>query len=176
MTGHVVRDPHAEFERRATNEFTANSPATAVSIDTPVDQTGAEELPLVLDPSDPLGNARRFVADAFTRDDRRILHHHRDEFFAWAHSRYRRVDEADLRARLYGYLEGAQVKDRDGLRPFKPTTQRVSETLDALRAAPPRRAKSRRRVVGASLRLATDRDRSLLQRIASPSRDAATRP
>ena len=121
-------DRDGQFERRAVRDLMDNSLGQR-------DQPTAEALPLVLNPSDPLANARRFLADKFTRDDRVTLYHHRGEFFAWVRSHYRAVDEADLRARLYEYLESAQVKDGDTLRPFRPTTRRVAETLDALRAA-----------------------------------------
>ena len=140
MTGQVFRDRDAEFERRAAAAFTAEPPGeadkpAAEMKESPTAAGSTEELPLVLNPSDPLANARRFVADIFTRDDRATLVHHRGEFFTWIRSHYRRLDETDLRARLYEYLESAQVKDGDALRPFRPTTRRVAETLDALRAA-----------------------------------------
>ena len=93
------------------------------------------EIPRVLDRSDPLACARRFLTDEFTRDNRASLYHHHGEFFAWVRSHYRSVDETDLRARLYAYLETAKVKDGDTLRPFRPTTRRIAETLDTLRAA-----------------------------------------
>ena len=132
--------PDAEFERKATAAFMANpelmAPTTeTTTVNETADGNAAIELPRVLDPANPLANARRFVADIFTRDDRSTLYHHRGEFFAWVRSHYRGVDEADLRARLYTYLETAQIKDGDALRPFRPTTRRVAETLDALRAA-----------------------------------------
>ena len=127
-------DRDAGFNRRAEKHYMTADPPAKSGAD-PIEPNDAEELPLVLDSADPLANARRFVADAFTRDDRSTLYHHRGEFFAWVRSHYRRVAEADLRARLYEYLESAKVGDEKTLRPFKPTTRRVAETLDALRAA-----------------------------------------
>ncbi len=127
-------DREAAFERRTVQHFMTSDPP-AKSGAGPVEPKDAEEIPLVLDAADPLANARRFVANTFTRDDRSTLYHHRGEFFAWVRSHYRRVDEADLRARLYEYLESAKVGDEKTLRPFKPTTRRVAETLDALCAA-----------------------------------------
>ena len=133
-------DRDAALERRAVQHFMSDDPLAgqaepATDAERKAAPDSAEELPLVLNPSDPLANARRFVVDAFTRDDRATLYHHRGEFFASVRSHYRRVDEADLRALLYEYLEGAQIKDGDTLRPFRPTTRRIAETLDALRAA-----------------------------------------
>ena len=122
--------------RELAEAATGGSATAEVSLDTGVMVSAtAEVTPLVLDRADPLANARRFLADEFTTDNRQTLHHHRDEFYGWVRSHYPRIDEANLRARLYEYLEAAKISYRGELRPFKPTTRRVSETLDALRAA-----------------------------------------
>ncbi len=94
------------------------------------------QLPRILDPADPLANARRFMAERYTLSGAALLYHHRGEFHRWDGPAYRQITESQLRAQLYSLFEGSVVQKGPGAtRPFKPTARKVSETIDALRAA-----------------------------------------
>jgi putative DNA primase/helicase len=87
----------------------------------------------VLDPADPLATARRFVHELHSDAP---LHCHRGGFWQWTGTHYAERCDATMRTSLYGYLEAAQqVSDTKGAERFKPTARRVSDVLDALRAA-----------------------------------------
>ena len=90
---------------------------------------------LVLDPADPLPSARRFLADGFTRLERRTLHHHRGGFYAWDGTAYYELDEPTLRGRVWAFLEQAERETGGELQPFKPTVPKVANVFDALKAA-----------------------------------------
>ena len=130
----------SELERSAVSHYMQDPPPPTP--DAPLSGTADEatELPRVLDRSDPLACARRFLGDEFRRDEHQILYHHRDQFFTWIRSRWRVVGDAELRARLYGYLEASFVRAsvRNGkfenVR-FKPSSRRVADVLDALKSA-----------------------------------------
>lgn len=87
-------------------------------------------------PSDPLPNARRFIADRFAHPDHDRLVCHGGAFHAWHGSCWPEVEDAQLRAALYEYFEAATYIDGDGNeKPFRPNRQRVADVVDALRAA-----------------------------------------
>ena len=76
----------------------------------------------------------------FSRDDKQMLYHHRDQCFTWIRSHWRPVDGAELRAQLYEYLEASFVRASAGNGkfenvPFKPSSRRVADVLDALKSA-----------------------------------------
>ena len=136
MTGRIYTD--AEFESAATRHLMSD--AETLTPNEAADGKTTTELPRILDRGDPLACARRFLADEFNRDNHQILYHHRDQFFSWIRSRWRRVDDAELRARLYEYLEASFVRVSVGNgkfenAPFKPSTRRVADVLDALKSA-----------------------------------------
>jgi len=88
----------------------------------------------VFNPRDPLPIARAFVARRYQGDRGRTIHRHRAEFYAWTGTHYAEIAEAELRAGLYHFREGAKRVADDQLKPFQPTSARVSDVLDALRA------------------------------------------
>jgi putative DNA primase/helicase len=88
--------------------------------------------PLVIDPGAPLDIARLFLTRKHTVGQIRTLHHHRGAFYAWNGTSYPEAEEASLRAELYEFLDQCV---RGDARPFKPTMARVSQILDALKAA-----------------------------------------
>lgn len=91
---------------------------------------------LVLDPGDPLPSARMFLKRHYAAKGHRTLHHHNAEFFAWTGTHYPALDAAEIRARVYEFLDGAfRANDKGEPVPFKPTTAKVSNLLDALKAA-----------------------------------------
>jgi len=91
---------------------------------------------LVLNPKDPMPAARAFVDAHHHLDGRRVLHHHRGTWRAWDGACYPAIEEAEIRAELWGFLDGAQRRGK-GKRPvpYQPNRARVSDVLDALRAA-----------------------------------------
>ena len=136
-TGHPFRDLDAEFKKRAVAHF-MKEPESA-STNAADGNDAATELPRILDRADPLDSARRFLGDKFTRDGQQMLYLHRGRFFSWIRSHWRLVDDAELRARLYEYLESSFVRvsvGRDKFEnvAFKPSTRRIADILDALQS------------------------------------------
>jgi hypothetical protein len=89
---------------------------------------------LVFDPKDPLPIARAFVAIHYQHEDGRTLHHYRSAFYSWTGTYYTETTETALRARLYDLLGNAKRVADNQLKPFMPTSARVSDVLDALKA------------------------------------------
>jgi putative DNA primase/helicase len=120
-------------------EYRARTIATAVAGRTewygaePRPGTHAAE-PLLLSPRDPLPSARRFVERLYLHPLARTLHHYRGEFFEWDGIRYAAMPESHLRSQLYPFLEAARQASRNGPIPFQPTSAKVDNVLDALRA------------------------------------------
>ena len=137
MSNTPWRDKDAEFERK-TAAFMADpslAGETPTSTNSGAQPAATAELPRVLDRSDPLACAQRFLLDEFTPDNQAILYHHRGDFYRWGRSRWQHVEEGDLRAQLYQYLEVAKaIGKNNNLVPFKPTARRVSDIADALKA------------------------------------------
>jgi putative DNA primase/helicase len=91
--------------------------------------------PLILDPGDPIANARSFAATHYRHRGQTTLLHHADEWRAWTGSHYPMVDEPTIRARLWDFFERAYKPGPKGQPvPFKPTSARVTNAIDALRA------------------------------------------
>jgi putative DNA primase/helicase len=85
---------------------------------------------LVLYPENPRPSARAFVVDC-----EKVLRCHAGDIYEWQESHYRRLDDSDIRAALYTFLEGATYKNTRGVTvPFAPNTAKVNNTLDALKA------------------------------------------
>ena len=90
---------------------------------------------LTLDPSNPLPSARAFIDRNYTDGDHRTLVHHAGQFFGWSGAHYPVVEDAEIRAGLYAFLESAVRATEKKLVPFKPTTFKVNTVIDALKAA-----------------------------------------
>lgn len=103
------------------------------------DEPEGKKPPLVLDVKAPMEAARKFAATAYPAADGRdcTLVHHRGAFYAWDRSRYVEAEPAAIRSKVYGFLGGAYVRQRDGseLEPFQPNQNRVGHVIDALQAA-----------------------------------------
>lgn len=91
----------------------------------PGEVTEEREPALILDPRQPLLSARAFLVRRHTTADIRTLHHHRGEFFTWDGTAYRMVDDAEIRAELYEFLDFARLQ---------PNRAKVGDVLDALKA------------------------------------------
>lgn len=91
---------------------------------------------LLLDPKAPLASAREFLAQRYMRDGMRTLHRHNGGFHAWTGTHYPESDPEQLRAELYGFLDGAVQPATEGkVAPFNPNKSKVNDVLDALAAA-----------------------------------------
>jgi putative DNA primase/helicase len=96
--------------------------------------SGAEPL-VTLDPSDPMRCARAMVDGLYTIDGCRIIHRYRGEFWRWDRNHYRASDDEMIRSAIWGFLDHANRRDKDGKPvPFKPTRPVVSSVFDALSA------------------------------------------
>lgn len=84
----------------------------------------------------PTECAEAFVQHKYAQGNVRCLHVHRGDLFAWQESnRYQERNERTVRSELYGFLKTARVKNKEGLLvPFNPTTGKVNQIMDALRA------------------------------------------
>lgn len=90
---------------------------------------------LILDPDNPIGSAREFIARRYTQAEERILHHRSGDFYSWTGTHYRDIDERAVRSEAWTFLEGAKAINKDGeLVPFNPNRHRVTDALDALKA------------------------------------------
>jgi putative DNA primase/helicase len=88
-----------------------------------------------LDPKNPIASARRLVRARFVDgDDCRLLHHHRGSFWKLAGNYYAPAAIETVRASACQFLESAKQVTKKGSGPFKPTSGRVSNVLDALAA------------------------------------------
>jgi putative DNA primase/helicase len=91
--------------------------------------------PLVLDPRDPMPSARKLIARDYTRDGLPTLLHRADDFFSWTGTHYARTDSGSITAAVWRFLEEAKRRDKGETEvPFQPTTARVSDVCNALKA------------------------------------------
>lgn len=94
---------------------------------------------LLLNPYAPLETARIIVEKNHMMEKQRTIHHQQSIFSTWTGTHYRDFKNEEMRAKLYIFLEKAQVynakKDAvSSTKPFNPTSKHVNETLDAMRA------------------------------------------
>jgi putative DNA primase/helicase len=84
------------------------------------------ERTLILSPGSPCASAREFSErlDAPMR-------YWRGDFYGWCGTHYEAIENDEIRARLYRFLETAKLAD--GKR-FNPTSKKVSDVIDALKA------------------------------------------
>jgi len=118
--------------------------ATTTPTTTPA--TDCDDVPTespILDPRNPMPGSRSFVRDEYHDGEQQLLVHHHDEFRAWRDSHYAVVDDNAIRAKLWSYCERAKRRadQREGdqadevkLLPFQPTSAKVGNMLDALKA------------------------------------------
>lgn len=87
----------------------------------------------VLDRRTPLDSARLFIDEKFTdaEDSVRTLHRHKNTFYKWNGRCYPAIENEEIRAVLYDFLDGAKTEKGA---PFSPNTAKVNEVIDALKA------------------------------------------
>jgi putative DNA primase/helicase len=86
----------------------------------------------VLSHSTPYETAQIFRNKVYSRPKR--LNHYRGNFYQWAGGYYRKVENSEIRAQLYRFLNDAVVRDGGELRPFCPDDCAVNKVIDALKA------------------------------------------
>jgi putative DNA primase/helicase len=88
-----------------------------------------------LDPKNPIASARRLVRARFVDGHgTQLLHHHRGGFWQFAGNYYAPADNETVRTAAWQFLESAKQISKKGSGPFKPTSGRVSNVIDALAA------------------------------------------
>jgi len=93
------------------------------------------EPPRVVDPREPLTIAKLFAQDRHTQDGLRTLLHHQDSFMSWGGTHYADLPREQVRGQIYDFLEPMLIEGKKGeLQPFRPTTRKVNDVLDALRS------------------------------------------
>jgi putative DNA primase/helicase len=96
--------------------------------------------PWKIDPSAPLATARVFRGVEYEREGEPTLWHHRGGFFAWDGAAYPEVEDAEIRAQLYKFLDQCAVptkkkgSDEWENAPVRPNAALVNNVIDALRA------------------------------------------
>ena len=91
----------------------------------------ARSVPLKLDARDPQACARTFIQEHHIHCAQPTLHHHQGVWHAWSGTHYPPIDDPTVRADLWQFL-GLAVNDKG--EPFLPTTTKINNVLDALRA------------------------------------------
>jgi putative DNA primase/helicase len=85
---------------------------------------------LVLNPHAPLASARIFAE----RRGARLLRHHAGCFYEYQGAHYGELDEGDVEAMAYGFLEAAKREQKNLLLPFNPERADVEKLIHALRS------------------------------------------
>jgi putative DNA primase/helicase len=88
-----------------------------------------------LDPKDPMRSAQALVRACFVdAENRRLLHHHRGGFWLFQENHYVPADAGMVRTATWEFLEASRQISKKNSGPFKPTSSKVSNVLDALAA------------------------------------------
>lgn len=88
-----------------------------------------------LDPRDPMPSARVMVADRFTKDSLRTIHHYRGTFWRWDGACYRETDHDSIQAAIWDYLDAALRYGKEGEPlPFQPSRTTVDNVSSAVKA------------------------------------------
>ncbi|HWX33752.1 MAG TPA: phage/plasmid primase, P4 family [Steroidobacteraceae bacterium] len=84
----------------------------------------------------PFDSARLFRNLLYQCEGYPTLYHHRGGFYGWNGAAYPEIEELEIRARLYDFLDQSVELDKKGSpRRFKPNKSRVANILDGLLAA-----------------------------------------
>ena len=101
-----------------------------------LDKKHDADLAPLLDYSEPLRSAKELRAREFTAKGKPTLYWWQGNFYRWNCASYFQLSTDDMRARVYKFLDRAKVAtDKATTEPFKPTRMRVTDAIDALRAA-----------------------------------------
>lgn len=93
---------------------------------------------VILNPSDPYPGAREFERRCYRHGDFRTLHEQAGVFYAFDGSAYQETEASSIRSHVWNWANRAQMYTKKGdgteLVPFRPTTSKVNNLLDAIRA------------------------------------------
>jgi putative DNA primase/helicase len=96
----------------------------------------ATDGPPIISAVAPYDTARLFRTELFHAESRATLYHHRGVFYRWNGAAYPEIEDLDIRARLYAFLDRCvEIDDKRKPRPFKPNKTRVANIIDGLMAA-----------------------------------------
>jgi putative DNA primase/helicase len=84
---------------------------------------------VMLGAEDPLTTAREVIARNFTHCGQQGVRYWQGSFYRWTGAAWAEFPDADARAAVYAFI------DEHGFAQFRPTARRVSDVMDALRAA-----------------------------------------
>jgi len=90
---------------------------------------------VVLDASNPLDHARKFLQSNYITEGGYKLVHYASEFFGYRGTHYATIEEATIRSKLYHFLDRCQKQDRKGnLVPFSANPAAVNAAIDAVKS------------------------------------------
>lgn len=99
---------------------------------------GDDADPNIFDDDTAYPIAERFLGAEYTTDDISTLRKHKGQWLSWTGGCYANLEEDPLRGSVYRYLVGKQyIKSSvtgPALAPYKPSTSKVRDILDALNA------------------------------------------
>jgi P4 family phage/plasmid primase-like protien len=98
-------------------------------------QTALANGEIVLDHSNPLDHARKFLQSIYAVEGGFKLVHYAQEFFIYTGTHYTFIEEATVRSQVYRFLDKCQKQDRKGnLVPFNANPAAVNSAIDALKS------------------------------------------
>lgn len=122
--GATVEDNHGQADAGATAIFRDGIPV-------PRDYGGRP----ILDPRDPMPSARVLLAERFTAQGIRAMHHYRGTFWRWDGACYQDADADSVQAQIWAYLDDARRFGKDGeVIPYQPSRTSVDNVISAFRA------------------------------------------
>jgi P4 family phage/plasmid primase-like protien len=90
---------------------------------------------IVLDHSNPLDHARKFLQSLYAIEGGFKLVHHAQEFFIYTGTHYNVIEEATVRSQVYKFLDRCQKQDKKGnLIPFNANPAAVNAVIDAVKS------------------------------------------
>jgi P4 family phage/plasmid primase-like protien len=90
---------------------------------------------IVLDASNPLDHARKFLQSLYAVEGGFKIVHYAQDFFIYTGTHYLFIEEATVRSQVYKFLDRCQKQDRKGnLVPFNANPAAVNAVIDALKS------------------------------------------
>lgn len=90
---------------------------------------------IVLDASNPLDHARKFLQSLYAIEGGYRLVHYAAEFFIYTGTHYTFIEEATIRSQLYKFLDKCQKQDKKGnLVPFTANPAVINAAIDAIKS------------------------------------------
>lgn len=104
-------------------------PTTAAASEPQAPSSTDQRAFVMLIPEDPLTTARELIGREHSREGHAGLKFWKGSFYRWTGSSWSELPDADARAAAYRFI------DKYGITDFRPTARRVSDVMDALKAA-----------------------------------------